>query len=146
MIIGGSLKRDIPEQEYGNIGVYSNIKGFAFEYMTNGRGLVLGDPGPWICAGMTGGVIYQRFMPERGLTKDAIQRRIAKGVLASIEKLNNTGINDVTELLTRYASILKENGQHAEAEELAQLLNNPSQHFVQIVPVKTQADPSVSTE
>ena len=146
MIIGGSLKRDIPEQEHGNIGVYSNIKGFAFEYMTNGRGLVLGDPGPWICAGMTGGVIYQRYLPERGLTKDAIQRRIAKGALVSIEQLNSTGVNDVTELLTRYANILKENGQHAEAKELAQLLNNPSQHFIQIVPVKTQADPSVSTE
>ncbi|WP_139892659.1 glutamate synthase-related protein [Bacillus sp. D386] len=146
MIVGGSLKRDIPVQEHGNIGVYSNIKGFAFEYMTNGRGLVLGDPGPWICAGMTGGVIYQRHLPERGLTKDALQRRIAKGALVSVEKLNETGINDVTELLTRYTTILRENGQQAEAEELAQLLGNPSQHFLQIVPVKTQADPSVSTE
>ena len=32
--------------------------------MTNGRALVLGDPGPWICAGMTGGVVYFTFMSQ----------------------------------------------------------------------------------
>ena len=64
-------KKPIPEKEAGNIGANANIKGFAFEYMTNGRGLVLGDPGPWICAGMTGGVVYVRHQPEMGLTKDS---------------------------------------------------------------------------
>lgn len=146
MIIGGSLKQDIPENEYGNIGIHSNIKGFAFEYMTNGRGLVLGDPGPWICAGMTGGVIYLRYQPERGMTKDAIQRRIAKGALVSIEKLSEKGTQDVTELLTHYTDLLRTQGQNNEADELNQLLQNPAQNFVQIVPVKVQADPSISTE
>ena len=63
------FKSPIPASEHGNIGSNANIKGFAFEYMTNGRGLVLGDPGPWICAGMTGGAIYIRHQPEMGLTK-----------------------------------------------------------------------------
>ena len=49
MIIGGRMIKATPRKEQGNIGAYSNIKGFAFEYMTNGRALVLGDPGPWIC-------------------------------------------------------------------------------------------------
>ena len=146
MIIGGPLKADVPSNEQGNIGVNANIKGFAFEYMTNGRGLVLGDPGPWICAGMTGGVIYLRYQPERGLDKDAIQRRIAKGALVSIEGLNETGIKDVSELLTSYISVLRSNGQTNEAMELALLLENPSKNFIQVVPVKEHADPSVSTE
>ena len=45
----------------------ANIKGFAFEYMTGGRAVVLGDPGPWACAGMTGGRIYMRHWEEMGL-------------------------------------------------------------------------------
>ena len=44
MIIGGRMIKPLREKEQGNIGAYSNIKGFAFEYMTNGRALVLGDP------------------------------------------------------------------------------------------------------
>ena len=38
----------------------ANAKGFAFEYMTSGRAVVLGDIGPWACAGMTGGRVYVR--------------------------------------------------------------------------------------
>ena len=79
MIIGGQLKHPIPEKEQGNIAVNANIKGFAFEYMTNGRGLVLGDPGPWICAGMTGGVIYLRHQPASGLTKEALHVELPTG-------------------------------------------------------------------
>ncbi|MDQ0220830.1 glutamate synthase [Peribacillus cavernae] len=146
MIIGGQLKQPIPENETGNLAVHSNIKGFAFEYMTNGRGLVLGDPGPWICAGMTGGVVYLRKQPVAGLTKDALQRRIAKGAKVSIEPLSATGLRDINELLGKYVSLLQEQGQEEEASSLEQLLVFPEQHFVQIVPVKEQADPSVSTE
>ena len=146
IIIGGQLKQPIPEEEHGNIAVNANIKGFAFEYMTNGRGLVLGDPGPWICAGMTGGVIYLRHQPQAGLTKEALLRRIAKGAKVNIESLNEQGLNDIQELLGKYVSLLKEQGQIDEADSLEQLLQEPSDHFVQIVPVKEQADPSVSTE
>lgn len=146
LIIGGQLKKPLPEYETGNIGANANIKGFAFEYMTNGRGLVLGDPGPWICAGMTGGVVYIRQQPEMGLTKEAIKRRIAKGAKVSIESLNTKGINDINELLGRYIQQLENDGQILEAGQLKELLANPEQHFVQIVPVKEQADPSVSTE
>ncbi|WP_404331058.1 glutamate synthase-related protein [Mesobacillus maritimus] len=146
MIIGGLVRKPISEKEFGNIGANANIKGFAFEYMTNGRGLVLGDPGPWICAGMTGGVVYLRHQPEVGLTKDAIQRRIAKGAKVSVESLNTDGKKDVQELLGQYIEMLKNNGQQEEADELTVLLENPEQAFVQVVPVKEQADPSVSTE
>ncbi|WP_090750230.1 glutamate synthase-related protein [Mesobacillus persicus] len=146
MIIGGLVRKPITEKEYGNIGSSANIKGFAFEYMTNGRGLVLGDPGPWICAGMTGGVVYLRHQPEMGLTKDAIQRRIAKGAKVNVESLNATGQKDIKELLGKYIDALESNGQVEEAKELSLLLENPEKNFVQVVPVKEQADPSVSTE
>ena len=146
MVIGGKVTAPIPDNEHGNIGVNSNIKGFAFEYMTNGRGLVLGDPGPWTCAGMTGGVIYLRHQPDMGLTKAAIERRIAKGANVAIEPLSEKGIQDVKELLTKYIDALQEHDQFEEITELKGLLANPDQNFLQVIPAKEQADPSVSTE
>jgi glutamate synthase (NADPH) large chain len=146
LIIGGFVKQPIPEHEAGNIGANANIKGFAFEYMTNGRGLVLGDPGPWICAGMTGGVVYVRHQPEVGLTKEKIQKRIAKGAKVSVTNLTENGKKDVTELLSKYIELLVTDGQVEEANQLHNLLENLEAHFIQILPVKEQADPSVSTE
>ncbi|MCL6573016.1 MAG: glutamate synthase, partial [Bacillus sp. (in: Bacteria)] len=146
IIIGGAVKDPLPEKEAGNLGVNANIKGFAFEYMTNGRGLVMGDPGPWICAGMTGGVVYIRHQPEIGLTKEAIKRRIAIGAKVSITELTNNGKQDIHELLSKYSTILEQNGQVEEANKLRILLTTPENHFVQILPVREQADPSVSTE
>ena len=146
MIIGGQVATPIPEKERGNIGARANIKGFAFEYMTNGRGLVLGDPGPWICAGMTGGVVYLRHQPEMGLTKAALERRIAKGAQVRLEPLNERGKTDVQELLSKYIELLKEHGHHEEAQSLQPLLEKPEDHFFQVIPIKEQADPSISTE
>ncbi len=145
MVIGGQVTKPIPAQEHGNLGANANIKGFAFEYMTNGRGLVLGDPGPWICAGMTGGVVYLRHQPEMGLTKEALTRRIAKGAKVQLQSLNEQGVADVTELLSKYVKTL-ETEQPQEAESLRKLLASPGEHFLQVIPSKEQADPSVSTE
>jgi glutamate synthase (NADPH) large chain len=145
MVIGGQVTKPIPAQEFGNMGANANIKGFAFEYMTNGRGLVLGDPGPWICAGMTGGVVYLRHQPEMGLTQEALTRRIAKGAKVKLEPLNEQGLEDVNELLSNYIKVL-ETEQPEEAENLKKLLDSPSEHFLQVIPSKEQADPSVSTE
>ncbi|MFN7252883.1 MAG: glutamate synthase-related protein [Anaerobacillus sp.] len=146
IIIGGRVKKPLRTDYFANIGTHANIKGFAFEYMTNGRGVVLGDPGPWICAGMTGGVVYLRHQPEVGLTKASLQKRIAKGANVSIQPLTNKGIDDLTELLTKYKDVLTENGQTEEAEVITNLLADPEEHFLQVIPTKLQADPSVSTE
>jgi glutamate synthase (NADPH) large chain len=146
MIIGGQLASPIPSRENGNIASRANIKGFAFEYMTNGRGLVLGDPGPWICAGMTGGVVYLRHQPEMGLTLEVLHKRMAKGAKVSIANLSRKGIEDVEELLSNYIRILTEDGQIDEATQLKILLDQLYLHFIQVVPIKEQADPSVSTE
>ncbi|MFB9759473.1 glutamate synthase-related protein [Ectobacillus funiculus] len=146
MIIGGRITKAIPAQEHGNIGVHSNIKGFAFEYMTNGRGLVLGDPGPWICAGMTGGVVYLRHQPEMGLTEAAIRRRIAKGASVTVQTLSSKGVADVTEMLTDYIRILNAHEQYEEATIISSLLDDIKNSFFEVIPTKEQADPSVSTE
>ncbi|WP_209124059.1 glutamate synthase-related protein [Alkalihalobacillus sp. BA299] len=146
MIFGGRLTKPLKEKHYANLGVNANLKGFAFEYMTNGRGVVLGDPGPWICAGMTGGVVYLRHQPELGLTKEALQARIAKGAKVELQPLSETGISDLTELLGLYQERLNEYGQTEEAALISDLMKDLETNFMQIIPVKQQADPSVSTE
>jgi glutamate synthase (NADPH) large chain len=146
IIIGGEVVSPIHAEEKGNVATRANIKGFAFEYMTNGRGLVLGDPGPWICAGMTGGVVYLRHQPEMGLTIDVLKRRIAKGAKVSVTQLSEKGLADIEELLNKYIQLLAGNGQSEEAEKLGSLLGELDKHFLQVVPVKEQADPAVSTE
>ncbi|MDG5786267.1 glutamate synthase-related protein [Evansella sp. AB-P1] len=146
MIFGGRLKETLPKDRSYNVGVHANLKGFAFEYMTNGRGLVLGDPGPWICAGMTGGVVYLRHDPEMGLDDAALNSRIAKGAKVSVEPLSENGLADVTELLSLYYDELQNQGQDEEVAYIENLLKDPASHFKQVVPVKQQADPAVSTE
>lgn len=145
VIIAGELTTPL-QDELGGIGSRANIKGFAFEYMTNGRALVMGDPGPWICSGMTGGVVYLKLHPELGLNQEAIERRIAKAAKVSIESLSQQGKSDVQELLTSYIEELLASGQQEKATEILELKNTCEQHFIQIVPMKEQADPAVSTE
>lgn len=146
MIIGGRITKPLREKEQGNIGAYSNIKGFAFEYMTNGRALVLGDPGPWICAGMTGGVVYLRHDSNLGLTEQALKRRIAKGANVTLQSISKNGLKDVTELLLDYIRVLNEHEQYEEVALLTALLDDIQNQFFEIIPKKEQADPSISTE
>ncbi|MFT9488434.1 MAG: glutamate synthase-related protein [Tepidibacillus sp.] len=136
MIIGGEITSPL-QDHLGGIGERANIKGFAFEYMTNGRAVVLGDPGPWICSGMTGGTIYQRLVPEFGLDIDAIKRRIAKGAKVEILPLDEKGKADLTELLHLYIQELLKSGQKETGSRLLLLLNDLDSHFVRIVPANS---------
>lgn len=145
VIIGGMLKEPV-DDSLGLIGARANIKGFAFEYMTNGRALVLGDPGPWICSGMTGGVVYLRVQPEMGLTVEALQRRIAKGAKVSLQPLDPHGKRDVEELLHLYLRELVRTKQHDEADAVRRLLDHPENHFVMVKPTSQQTDQDIATE
>jgi len=87
-----------------------------------------------MCAGMTGGVVYQRIQPEMGLTIEAISHRIAAGSVVEIQPLDDDGHNDVRELLNEYIRTLEENHQSSAAEPLYPLLKRPSDHFVKIAP------------
>lgn len=145
VVFGGEITEPIRD-ELGGIGARANIKGFAFEYMTNGRAVVLGDPGPWMCAGMTGGVIYIRMQPEMGFNRKALQRRIAKGAKIFVYDLDDKGVADVRELLTAYREELMATEQYETASEIQKLIDEPEANFIMISPKRDQADPSVSTE
>lgn len=145
IVIGGQLKEPVDDSR-GMIGARANIKGFAFEYMTNGRAVVLGDPGPWICSGMTGGVVYLRLQPEMGLDEAALRRRIAKGAKVSLLKLDLQGKRDIVELLGTYVKELRKSGQDGEADQVEALLEHPENHFMMIKPGVDQTDQDIATE
>ncbi|MEL6404003.1 MAG: glutamate synthase-related protein [Chloroflexota bacterium] len=133
VIFGGMIHEPLRD-DLGGLGARANLKGYAFEYMTSGRALVLGDPGPWICAGMTGGTVYQRVQPEMNLTEDAIRRRIAKGSPVTLTYLDDDEAQEVREMLQRYIETLEINNQAEAVEHLYSLLKRPQDHFVKLAP------------
>jgi glutamate synthase (NADPH/NADH) large chain len=114
--------------------------------MTSGRAVVLGDIGPWACAGMTGGRVYVRVNPEWNLDREAIERRLGEGALVSLTELDDEGLLDVDDLLGHYAQELRATDQDAEADRVLELAANARENFLVIIPEKVQADPSISTE
>lgn len=145
VVIGGEPEEPI-DDSLGCIADRANIKGFAFEYMTSGRAVVMGDVGPWFGAGQTGGRVYLRHWPEMGLTLEAICRRKGAGAKTSVIELDAEGVLDVQELLGYYCNELISSGQAEEAERIAVLAADPKKNFFMSVPETEQTDPSVSTE
>ncbi|MFZ5823209.1 MAG: glutamate synthase-related protein [Bacillota bacterium] len=145
MVVGGSLKGPVDDKA-GSLATRANLKGFAFEYMTQGRAVVLGDPGPWICSGMTGGVIYVRLQPKLGLDEAAIKRRFAKGAKVHLSRIGKRGQKDLVELLGFYHQALLESGQSEAAAEVLDLMLDLDRNFTAIIPVNQQMDPVMSTE
>ena len=133
VVFGGRITEPVRDNE-GNIACRAHLKGFAFEYMTGGRVVVLGDPGPWICAGMTGGIIYQCLYPELGFNRKAVQRRFSHGANVTLKTIDSAGLEDVRELLSRYLRELENNFQADEAAAVQLLLNEAEKRFVMIVP------------
>jgi glutamate synthase (NADPH/NADH) large chain len=145
VVIGGEPRGPL-DDSLGCLADRANIKGFGFEYMTAGRALVLGDPGPWLCAGQTGGRVYLRVNPEWGLTQAALERRLAKGAKVTLSELDATGEHDVGELLGGYAAELRATDQGDEAQRILELAAAPASHFLVTLPLGGQTDPSISTE
>ncbi|HEX6184056.1 MAG TPA: glutamate synthase-related protein [Pyrinomonadaceae bacterium] len=135
VIFGGRLRTRLRD-DLGNIAARANLKGFAFEYMTSGRGLVLGDPGPWLCSGMTGGVVYLLLEEALGLDGDALRRRLAAGARVHIGEVDDGDEASLRELLGRYRDALAEGQHHAEAEEVARLAEDWRARFVKVTPRK----------
>lgn len=133
VIFGGEISEPLRD-DLGGLATRANLKGYACEYMTSGRVVILGDPGPWLGAGMTGGVIYQRIQPEFGLTAEAIKRRLAAGTMVEVQPMDEYGAEDVRELLGHYIQVLENNNQAEATENLYPLLANPLVHFVKIAP------------
>jgi glutamate synthase (NADPH/NADH) large chain len=146
VVIGGEIPAPLDDR-LGCLGARANIKGFLCEYMTDGRVLVLGDPGPWICAGMTGGVLYLRPQPDLNFDLQAIQRRLARGAKVVLLELEDSDETNLQALLTEYAEELARSHQPDEAEKALALLKNWRNAFVKIVPSGGRLlDQSVATE
>ncbi len=141
VVIGGEPEGPIRD-DLGGIADRANIKGFAFEYMTNGRAVVLGDIGPWACAGQTGGRVYMRVNDEWGLDREALERRLGKGALVSLQELDKEGAADVKELLGHYAVELERSEQHEEAQRVRNIAADAKANFLMSVPEREQTDPS----
>jgi glutamate synthase (NADPH/NADH) large chain len=136
LIIAGKLPGPLRD-ELGCIASRANIKGFAFEYMTSGRGLVLGDPGPWLCSGMTGGVVYLKLDEVLGLDEEALRRRrLAKGAEVSIEPVGREDEQNLKELLGKYINALDAHEQKQEAEAVRRWLGDWQGAFVEATPKK----------
>ena len=108
--------------------------------------MVLGDPGPWFCAGQTGGRVYLRVNEDWNLTREALVLRKGKGAKIAIADLDAEGELDIQELLGHYADELRATGQDDEAERVMVLAGDAAANFVMSVPEQEQTDPSVSTE
>jgi glutamate synthase (NADPH/NADH) large chain len=145
VVIGGEPTEAIRD-DLGGVANRANIKGFAFEYMTAGRAVVLGDIGPWACAGQTGGRVYMRVNDEWGLDRAALERRLGKGAKVALNELDNGGVRDVQELLGHYALELERAEQPEEAARIRAIAAAPKAHFLMSEPEREQTDPSVSTE
>ncbi|CAN5477979.1 glutamate synthase-related protein [soil metagenome] len=145
VVIGGEPEQPL-DDSLGLIADRANIKGFAFEYMTNGRAVVLGDPGPWMCAGQTGGRVYLRVNDELNLDRAALERRRGRGAKVEISELDAQGVLDVQELLGHYCDELRGSAQDAEADRISALARAADEHFLMAIPESEQADPSISTE
>jgi glutamate synthase (NADPH) large chain len=144
VVLGGEPEKEIDDSR-GCIVNRANAKGFAFEYMTSGRAIVLGDLGPWACAGMTGGRVYVRHNAF-GIDRPAIEARLGEGAKVELKEIDAEGLLDIDDLLSHYADELRATGQDEEAERMGSLASNAAESFLMVVPHKVQADPSISTE
>jgi len=144
VVLAGEPEQDIDDSR-GCIVDRANAKGFAFEYMTSGRAVVLGDIGPWACAGMTGGRVYVRYNAF-GITADMIESRLGEGAKVELKDLDAEGLIDVDDLLRGYCEELRATGQEDEAMRITELAADATSNFLMVSPHKVQADPSISTE
>jgi len=123
-----------------------DLCGFAFEYMTGGKAVVLGDPGRWICSGMSGGVVYLRHDPQRGLDDAGLRDRFAKGAKVHMRPPREEDVPPLRELVLAYAAALRDSGQGDGAEQASALLADPAANFRVVRPGADITDQTISTE
>jgi glutamate synthase (NADPH/NADH) large chain len=145
VVLGGEPEEPLDDSR-GCVVDRANAKGFAFEYMTSGRAVVLGDIGPWACAGMSGGRVYVRVNPDWNLDREAIERRLGEGAKVDLTELDAEGLLDIEDLLGHYAGELIATDQAEESDRVLALLADSQDNFLMIVPHRVQADPNISTE
>ena len=135
VILGGQITQPLDDAGYC-LGTSSNLKGFACEYMTSGRVVILGDPGPYAFAGMTGGVVYQMLTPEMGFDENALRKRVSLSAHIDILPVEEVDIEDIRVLLGHYHKALLQTDQPDTAAQISKLWLPQSvlAHFVKIIP------------
>jgi len=144
VVLGGRIREPV-DDTLGNLAGRANLKGFACEYMTAGRVVVLGDPGPWLCSGMTGGTLYCHLDATMGFDREALRRRLARGCGVEIRDLEEEDVASLEELLGKYHRELLHSHQEEEADWLAAVSARCRSCFVKLVPEKQVVMPR-STE
>ena len=123
-----------------------DLGGFAFEYMTAGTAVVLGDPGRWICSGMSGGVVFVRIDGSRGIDRDGIRARLAKGAKVQVGVPHDDELPALRDLLAGYGRALLGSGQDDAARRVRALADDLPATFIAIRPGAELVDQTVSTE
>lgn len=141
------LGEGIPTPEHAHsLWESAAIKGFGFEYMTRGRGLVLADPGPWLAAGMTGGVVYLLHHPEEGLTREFLFKRLAHSAKVALLPVNEHDIDEIRNLMEPVLRVLTTTKQNMALSRIESIISKMPDRFLKVLPTSEQADPSISTE
>ncbi|HEY8807692.1 MAG TPA: glutamate synthase-related protein [Candidatus Limnocylindria bacterium] len=123
-----------------------DLGGFAFEYMTAGSAVVLGDPGRWICSGMSGGIVFVRADPVRGIDVDGVRARLAKGAKVHVGAPSDAELPILRDLLAGYRRALLGSGQDDQAHRVRALADDAAAAFLAIRPGGDVVDQTVSTE
>jgi glutamate synthase (NADPH/NADH) large chain len=145
LVQGGADARAGIRLSGADVVIGGDVRGFAFEYMTGGRGVILGDVGRWICSGMSGGAVFVRHDPASGLDDAGIKDRIAKGAKVAVRPLGDAERASLGELLGAYADALAASGQRDAAVYVQALLDAPDAFRV-IKPAGEVVDQAISTE
>jgi glutamate synthase (NADPH/NADH) large chain len=145
VVLGGRIHQPLDDAA-GNIAGRANLKGFAFEYMTAGKVVVLGDPGPWLCSGMTGGTVYCHLDQVMGMNREVLQRRLARAAQVDIREIEEADVAIVGKLLREYERELLYSQQAEEAMWVEGIRADCRERFLKIVAPEMPAQPPVSTE
>lgn len=145
VVAGARLTHPINDFE-GVAPEHAHLKGFAFEYMTSGVAVVLGDPGPWLCAGMTGGVVYVKLWHEYGFDLAALKRRLAPSAKVGLTPVDAHDAQLIREMLEEYRQELLKSAQTEEARRIADIMHSVDSEFVAIRPLSQQTHQEISTE
>jgi glutamate synthase (NADPH/NADH) large chain len=146
LVQGGADARACIRLSGADVVFGGDLRGFAFEYMTGGRAVVLGDPGRWICSGMSGGVVFLRHSPAAGLDEAGIRDRFAKGAKVAIRPPAEEDVVVLRELLGAYVSALGDSGQHEAVAQITALLDDPVENFRAVRSGAEVVEQTISTE
>jgi glutamate synthase (NADPH/NADH) large chain len=119
VILGARLQKSLPGNDIA-MANRENFKGFAFEYMT-------------------AGVIYCHMDKTRGMTRQELKKRLAKGADVNIRKLSENDIKELNDLLLEYHRELLHSFQNEETRIVTRIMTHSSTGFVKIVAREEEA-------